>query len=60
MEQNSCNSHNFSINNKRKFENIENKVEVVLDRWLNLQKIIKEEITLNEISKYKFFYFIFS
>jgi hypothetical protein len=60
MEQNSSNSHNFSINNKRKFENIENKVEVVLDRWLNLQKIIKEEITLNEISKYKFFYFIFS
>lgn len=28
-----------------------NKVEVVLDRWLHLQKIIKEEITLNEISK---------
>ena len=27
------------------------RVEVILDRWLDLQKIIKEEITLNEISK---------
>lgn len=26
------------------------KVEAILDRWLNLQKIIKEEITINEIS----------
>ena len=26
------------------------RVEAVLDRWLYLQKIIKEEITLNEIS----------
>ena len=26
-------------------------VEAVLDRWAYLQKIIKEEITLNEISK---------
>lgn len=30
------------------------KVEAVLDRWLNLQKLIKEEITLNEISKIPF------
>ena len=26
-------------------------VDAVLDRWLHLQKINKEEITLNEISK---------
>jgi hypothetical protein len=25
-------------------------VNQILDKWLNLQKIIKEEITLNEIS----------
>ena len=51
MEQNSSNLQFFSIKNKRKFENLENMVDAVLDRWLNLQKIIKEEITLNEISK---------
>lgn len=27
------------------------KVDKVLNRWLNLQKVNKEEITLNEISK---------
>jgi hypothetical protein len=32
------------------------KVEAVLDRWLCLQKVIKEEITLNEISNYTLFY----
>jgi hypothetical protein len=31
--------------------NIQKSVDVVLERWLILQKIIKEEITLNEISK---------
>ncbi len=25
-------------------------VDMILDRWLKLQKIIKEEITINEIS----------
>lgn len=55
MEQNSSNSQFFSISNKRKLENLENKVDAVLDRWLNLQKIIKEEITLNEISKHNIF-----
>jgi hypothetical protein len=25
--------------------------QVIVDKWLHLQKIIKEEITLNEISK---------
>ncbi len=29
----------------------ENKVDLVLDKWSNLQKILKEEITMNEISK---------
>ena len=33
-----------------KTRSTQKKVEVVLDRWLNLQKIIKEEITVNEIS----------
>jgi hypothetical protein len=28
----------------------ENKVDLVLNKWLHLQKIMKEEITLNEIS----------
>ena len=32
------------------------KVEAVLDRWLNLQKIIKEEITVNEISTHNIYY----
>ena len=56
MEQNSSNLQFFSINNKRKFENLENMVDAVLDRWLNLQKIIKEEITLNEISKHNIYF----
>jgi hypothetical protein len=29
---------------------VNNEVQVILDKWLHLQKIIKEEITLNEIS----------
>lgn len=56
MEQNSSNLQFFSINNKRKFENLENMVDAVLDRWLNLQKIIKEEITLNEISQHNIYF----
>lgn len=56
MEQNLSNLQFFSINNKRKFDNLENMVDAVLDRWLNLQKIIKEEITLNEISKHNIYF----
>ena len=29
----------------------ENNVEKTLDKWLHLQKLIKEEITLNDTSK---------
>ena len=32
------------------------KVEAILEKWLHLQKIIKEEITLNEICKNIFNY----
>ena len=31
-------------------DNEDRDVNQILDKWLNLQKIIKEEITINEIS----------
>jgi hypothetical protein len=33
-----------------KKRSVAGEVQVVLDKWFNLQKILKEEITLNEIS----------
>ena len=31
-----------------------NQVDLTLQRWLKLQKIIKEEITMNEISNFTY------
>lgn len=34
-------------------ESNQKQVQATLDKWLNLQKLIKEEITLNEVGKFK-------
>jgi len=38
-----------------KKENTKEIVEKNLEKWCNLQKLIKEEITLNDISTYKIY-----
>lgn len=48
------NNQSISMNSSNK-KNDQTEVEKVLSHWLTLQKIIKEEITLNEISIYTLF-----